>query len=761
MTLQADPTLLKLVRALPDKAWFNVVWRKGVTTEQGVVHRGKAPYGGPYKRRTPEECAVLLEKRPGDFGAVCVALGPDTGLVCVDVDTPAGFHALEHAHGFAREAPYVMSRKPAACFKGFYRVGETEWDGLHEVDAGEYQFLWHGNIAVILGEYPGSSCGTYPEGRYTLVGTLEEVPEAPVWLIEEMRGRVIRESAFSKALSRVFESYVANQTDEEAEEFIRCQLRYIHPHGTLPETVGGEAAGAPRKFWLMVGMAIHHRLPGEAGLALWREWSRRDADYEEEWASGVAERYLVEQWATFRREGGYSGRAVTPGTLFWLAEQNDPQRKRFPEGDRGVIAGVVEKARQDAATVKHAELIGTLQSIHEAHADNASLITFKLQELARDYGRTVVEIMGIWAAYKQQTLQERTGVKTPEDLCSLPGREYLLPGLVQKGAVYVVAGAGGAGKTTLCGALAKLVVDGRGIEVMGKVRPVTRGKVLWISSDTSDMDFRDVLVNVGLMAVDEEGTYQALWKPGSIGYWSGFQWSMITGLEKRIARERPDLVVIDSLASCNRTTGIDENSAAVANPLYDLQQMVLDRPITFMVLHHFNKSGAVRGSTAIEAACSAVWRVERPNEEQCQVNGLDVDTDRIIVPGSKNRGGVEQRLLCRLDRTRDTFTLLEFYERRRRAGSTCMDRVVNLVDTSGPHSTASLCELLGSEFSRKAIEKALLKAREAGLVRRVKAQGRGRFNYVTQLGGEREIVGMSGKNPVVESDLIPTRVVGK
>ena len=762
---EALTALLKAVRALPQEPWFNVVWRKGTKTEGGQEHRGKAPFGGPYKRRTPEQCAVLLQKRPEDFAAVSVALGPDTGLVCVDIDTPEGFRDLEHRHGFSRERPYVISRKPqGTCFKAFYRVPEEEWDGLHEVDAGAYQLLWHGNIAVVLGEYPGSSCGKYPAGVYRLFGDLSEVPEAPRWVSEEMRGRTVKDSSFSRALGRLFASYVDNQTDEEAEEFIRRQLQYIAPQGTLPARFadGAEGAGgeAPRKFWLTVGMAIHHRLPDEVGQALWREWSKRDADYEAEWESGAAEAYLQRQWATFRRDGGRGGRAVTPGTLFWLAEQNDPERRRFPEGQRAAIDELVQKARADAAAMRHAELIHALETTHEQHAENASLITFKLQEIAREYGRTVAEIMGIWAAHKQATLQERTGIKSAEDLCELPGREFLLPGLIQKAAVYVLAGTGGAGKTSFCGALARLVLEGRSIEVKGKHRPVTRGRVMWISSDTNDVDFRDVLVNAGLMAVDEGGAYLPLWEAGSLNYWSGFQWTMITALERRIATFKPDLVVIDSLASCNRTTGIDENSAAIANPIYDLQQLVLERPVTFFVLHHLNKGGAVRGSTAIEAACSSVWRMARPSDEQCANNGLDVATDRLISPGSKNRG-VDQKLLCRLDRVRDVFTILEFYERNGRAGGTCLDRVVNLIDTSGPHSTGSLCDLIGSEFSRKAIEKALLKAKEAGLIRRKRGLGKGSpWIYEAVLGGEREKVGRKEDSPVVDSDLLPTRKVG-
>jgi hypothetical protein len=732
--------LVRAVRRLPDRPWFNVVYRKGTVSPSGQEHRGKSPFGGPYKRRTPAQCEVLLKKRPEDFGAVAVALGPDSGLCCLDIDVPEAFRTLEHTHGFSRQKPYVTSRKPAGtCFKQFFRVPESEWDGLHEVDAGSYQILWHGNIAVIEGVYPGSSCGTYPEGVYRLIGDLGEVPEAPRWVIEEMRGRAVKDTSFSQALGKLFASFCDNQSDEEAAEFIRRQLQWIPPQGTLPESLEAEGV-TPRKFWLTVGMAIHYRLPDEVGRGLWREWSRRDTDYADEWESGRAEAYLERQWETFKRDGGRQGRPVTPGTLFWLAEQNDPERKRFPEGQREAIEGVVQQARSDAAAMRHAQLIHAMEETYEQNAENASLITFKLQEIAREYGRNVTDILGIWAAHKQATLQERTGIRTPEDLCGLPGREYLLPGLVQKAAVYVLAGAGGSGKTSFCGALARHVIEGRSIEVKGHWRPVQKGRVLWVSSDTNDVDFRDVLVNAGLMAVDEGGGYAALWERGALDYWPGFQWTMVTALERRIRRFKPDLVVIDSLASCNRTTGIDENSAAVANPLYELQQLVLDQPVSFFVLHHLNKGGAIRGSTAIEAACSSVWRVQKPSEEQCQANGLNAATDRLIAPGSKNRG-VDQKLLCRLDRTSDVFKILEFYEREARTGGTCMDRVVNLIDTTGPHSRASLCDLIGSEYSQAAIEKALVKAKEAGLIRRMKGGVRGApFVYESLMRGVREKV---------------------
>ena len=98
---------------------------------------------------------------------------------------------------------------------------------------GDFQILWQGHIGVIAGVYPGSSCGKYRAGQYRLHGSFDEVPVAPDWMLQLMRGRKSSRSSFAQALSAALTRHVDMQTDEEAAEFIRRQLQYIPSHGGL------------------------------------------------------------------------------------------------------------------------------------------------------------------------------------------------------------------------------------------------------------------------------------------------------------------------------------------------------------------------------------------------------------------------------------------------------------------------------------------------------------------------------------------------
>jgi hypothetical protein len=65
--------------------------------------------------------------------------------------------------------------------------------------------------------------------------------------------------------------------------------------------------------WLMIGMALHEL--GEAGLALWNEWSKLCKEKYEDGACAA-------KWATFSTAQELNGQGVTLGTLFNLAQKN-------------------------------------------------------------------------------------------------------------------------------------------------------------------------------------------------------------------------------------------------------------------------------------------------------------------------------------------------------------------------------------------------------------------------------------------------------
>ena len=79
-----------------------------------------------------------------------------------------------------------------------------------------------------------------------------------------------------------------------------------------------------RDHWVRVGMAIHSVLPNDMGLHLWSSWSSEDPDYAEEWENGNP---CKDVFYSFKSKSS----GIGLGTLIWLADREDPERRRFTE----------------------------------------------------------------------------------------------------------------------------------------------------------------------------------------------------------------------------------------------------------------------------------------------------------------------------------------------------------------------------------------------------------------------------------------------
>jgi hypothetical protein len=97
-----------------------------------------------------------------------------------------------------------------------------------------------------------------------------------------------------------------------------------------------------------------------------------------------------------------------------------------------------------------------------------------------------------------------------------------------------------------------------------------------------------------------------LWNPGSLA--APATWHAI---EAFIRRRSVRLVVIDSLSAAN--PGVDQNDPRFAEPLAAAAKIAEETGCSFLVLHHEKKGNGpsnevVRGTTAIFAACDAIYR---------------------------------------------------------------------------------------------------------------------------------------------------------
>ncbi len=82
-------------------------------------------------------------------------------------------------------------------------------------------------------------------------------------------------------------------------------------------------------------------------------------------------------------------------------------------------------------------------------------------------------------------------------------------------------------------------------------------------------------------------------------------------LVAELARERPDLLVLDSFRSM--TPGLDENDTAqTARVIDNLRRLAHDTGTTILLIHHANKSGKqFRGASSIRDAVDVLWHLGR------------------------------------------------------------------------------------------------------------------------------------------------------
>jgi hypothetical protein len=91
-------------------------------------------------------------------------------------------------------------------------------------------------------------------------------------------------------------------------------------------------------------------------------------------------------------------------------------------------------------------------------------------------------------------------------------------------------------------------------------------------------------------------------------------------LEDYIRKERPTLVMIDSLTACLAGMNVDLAKSSAGDAIYGLRDMANAYRCSIVILHHLNKSGGLRDSTSFVDNVSEVVKLTRaegnfdPNE---------------------------------------------------------------------------------------------------------------------------------------------------
>jgi hypothetical protein len=681
--------LLNFVAQLPEGFAYAPIYVKDSKLQSGKVSKGKTPLEKSHHAvMTPADVALQIQRRPDVFRAVGVFTGARSqGLVILDVDR--NLSRLAKQWGDTLDgAPKVTSTKGNAA-KYLYRVPEALWGevsgfGLSDTGAG-YEVLW-GRQGLLYGAYPGSSDGKGAEGFYGFEGDLEAIPEAPAWLLAEMKDHAGKGPVDGGFIKNRKALDFSDRAPEEVAEIIQSALRVIPGQG-----------GGSRDHWIKVGMAIHSELPGDLGLTLWSAWSADDPEFADDWTDGNP---CEDAWKSFKRG------SVSLGTLFWLADQQLPGRLWLSEDLRKVVTDIevdnVTRIRQ--VTLNYAEVIKRARALQEL--DNPAEMAHCMNVLAleagyRDAG-ALERLLISQIQYEQQ--EDEIGM---DRLLSKDLRfEYLIPDLLPCPGTVMIHGAGGDGKSMSAWTIAKHVARGIPFSVRGDLVPVEAGPVLILNGDQSEVQVQQQMRDLEFDASDPVTVVM------------GWDLNWYFRFVKLIEKHRPKLVIIDSITGCSRGSAFDENKKEFASPIYWLSNNNgrLFPSCTILLIHHANKTGGFRGSTAIRDAVDEVWGLRRPDKRQLEQVGHNA---RLIAVEKSRAGRDGSRLLMKLEDDL-TFSLADYVETDVESANpaSVVDRVLQRLRAAYPRALAvtdlAADPLCGGKVA--AIRKSLQRLLSRGLI---------------------------------------------
>ena len=708
----------RFVKNLPEGLVYAPIYAKGARMKSGRPATGKNPLEDSFDDKfTPADVALAIKRNP-DLKAVGVFTGiRGNGIVILDVDR--NLKRLLKQHGQTlHNAPCVTSTKTNAA-KYLFRVPEDLWSqvegrGLGDAD---YEILWNSHRqGVIFGAYPGGKISV--PGHYQLEGSLTDIPQAPDWLLAEMKqppkAMIKRDLDFT------------DRTQDEVAQIIQDCLKVIPPRGK-----------GSRDHWVKVGMAIHSALPNDHGLVLWSAWSAEDADFASEWANN--ENPCEDPWYSFKGSG------VGLGTLIWMADRADPERHRFSEDTKKIVKAAEEKKVQEIrqATLDFDEVIRRAKKILDL--DNPAEVNYKLNTLALQAGyrdQTALEKLIV----DQLSFEEAKDIMSIQQLMETETeREYLIPDILPHPSVVLIYGAGGDGKSMSAWALAKHIATGKPFVVRGNHVPVKQGPVVLLNGDQPLVQLKEQLQEVDF-PITKDSMIQTDW-----------QLQRYAQFIKLMKKHQPKLVVIDSLIGCSGGRAFDENKSDFATPLYWLTKNngVLFPKATILIVHHANKNGGFRGTSAIRDAVDETWALRKPTDEERGVVGAH---SRLITIEKSRSGRMGTQLVMQMQDDL-SFTISDFtpeIDETNTSPASVTDRVLQKLRVVYPESRTKddlVCDPL-IDGKPAAIHKSLQRLEKRSLITSFVPEGQQLKNWKAVLArGEGERVSTVPINPLLERDL--------
>jgi predicted ATP-dependent serine protease len=197
-----------------------------------------------------------------------------------------------------------------------------------------------------------------------------------------------------------------------------------------------------------------------------------------------------------------------------------------------------------------------------------------------------------WAAFRSlmdKAAEVRYHFPALDLTAEAPPFDWIIGDLVARGDIVLVTGEGGTGKSWLLQDLATRTAE-RAESWLGMDLALRSGRVMYVDQENPQPTVRHRLQALGMTA-ELSKNMRYLWYPGlTLDNDAALLYEDVESFE-------PDIIVFDSVS---RVHGKNENKAEEINPLLNESIYPLSRKLgaTVFLIHHMNKEGGVRGSTA-------------------------------------------------------------------------------------------------------------------------------------------------------------------
>lgn len=237
-------------------------------------------------------------------------------------------------------------------------------------------------------------------------------------------------------------------------------------------------------------------------------------------------------------------------------------------------------------------------------------------------GRGRMEQANVGSTLQELSVSEMLGTEAPET-------DWIVDGVIARGAVTMIAGREGSGKSMLTQTLAAGVAAGKPAAGL----KCQQGRVWIIDAENGEalIHQRMQTLGMGAAAANRLRVFE------SVGMdLQRDRWQLLDQLDN--TKHAPDLLVLDSWKSL--WNGSEHNPGAVSLMLNELIDMAREYGIGVLLLHHTTKAAdTYRGSTAIGSTVQAVFTFSRPMKPKGWDE--DVPSDLRVMICRKMRLGAE------------------------------------------------------------------------------------------------------------------------